>query len=143
MTDLQRNALARDVAMRLSLAPFEDTRIVDRLVLRLEQLRSLSWSRRLPTSEFDAERLFHLASLAKDRVVTRCNGSWWLGDAVETSAEGPPLHQMCGECARRWARGKDLELYGLLELAHDLATEDMAREQLREEALAEMTGGAP
>lgn len=141
MTDLQRNALARDITLRLARVGLFDLRVVDKLLLRLEQLRPLSWTRRLATSTQDRDRYFHLPTIAAGRVVTRCNGSWSLDDASEVSIDGPPLHEMCGACAERWARGKDVQLYQLLELARDLATEDLEREALREAARVEMVGG--
>lgn len=139
MTDVQRNALARTITARLLSASFDDLRVIDRLVVRLEQLRALSWTRRLATTERDVDRVFHLPAIASTgRFATRCNGNWPVEDKVETSLDGPPLSEMCGECALRWARGRDVQLYGLLELARDLWQEDLARAELHELARIEM-----
>ncbi len=141
MSDLQRNALARDVSMRLLRASHDQLRCLDRLLTRLEQLRDLSWTRHVATGPNDVDDSFHLAFARDSRMVTRCNGSWPEGDAVETSLDGPPLHEMCGACVERWARGKDIALYGLLDLARDLATDDLIHAELHELARVEMTGG--
>ena len=142
MSEVQRHALARDIAMRLISAPRDHVRILDRLAVRLDQLRSLSWTRRKATGPGDEDSKFHLVSLSGGSFVTRCNGRWYAGDTVETSLDGPPLHQLCGACVERWARARGLELYGLLELARDLATEDTARADLHEAARLAMIGGA-
>jgi hypothetical protein len=141
VSELRRNALSRDVTSRLIRASHDELRVVDRLVTRLEHLRSLSWTRRLATGPGDVDRVFHLVACADGRVVTRCNGSWWIGDAVETSIDGPLLRELCRACVERWAHGKDIQLYGLLDLARDLATEDLARAALHEAADREMNGG--
>lgn len=137
MSELQRGALGRGISRTLLGLGLGDLRIVDRLVVRLEQLRSLSWTRH----GGDVDRMFHLVTTWGGSVATRCDGRWPESDPSETLPEGPPLHLICGECARRWARGKDLELYGLLELARDLATEDLIRAEPHEAARLEMTGG--
>lgn len=142
MTDLVRNALQRDLERRLSSTPFFDLRILDQLATRLEQLRALSWTRRLATTEHDGDTRFHLPSIAGGRVVTRCNGSWCLDDACEVSIDGPPVNLMCTDCVRRWARGKDLDMHGLIDLAHEIAFEDVQRAELQKQAPREMTGGA-
>lgn len=131
MTDLQRGALARDITRRLLSADIESLCVIDRLAVRLEQLRALSWTRRLATGAGDVDSTFHLVGLSAGSMVTRCNGRWFERDPVET-ADSPPLDQLCEECVRRWARAKGVHLYGLLDLAHDLATEDLEREALRE-----------
>jgi hypothetical protein len=142
MTDLQRNALARDISMRLLRASHEDLRIIDRLLTRLEQLRNLSWTRHVATSPHDVDRAFHLVvGTTGDSLRTRCNGSWPATDAVETCVTSPPIVEMCGACIERWTRGRDVDLYGLLDLARDLATEDLIRAELHEAARAEMMGG--
>jgi len=142
MTDLQRNALARDITSRLIRASHDELRILDKLLVRLEQLRSLSWTRRRATTDRDVDRSFHLVGrISTGAVSTRCDGSWWRGDESETSLDGPPLAEMCWECARRWAAGRDIELYALLDVARDLRTEDIANAALHEAARLEMIGG--
>jgi hypothetical protein len=136
--EIQRIALARDVASRLGRLSMDGVRALDKLAVLLEHLRSLSWTRHAS----NVDRMFHVPAVGQGgSFVTRCDGRWPIGDAVETSLDGPPLHLMCGQCVERWARGKDVQLYGVLELARDLATEDMARAELHEGARVEMTGG--
>jgi len=118
-----------------------DVLLIERLLTRLEQLRNLSWTRRVATSPHDVDADYHLVSVVAGSMATRCNGLWLAGDTVETSIDGPPLHEMCWECARRWAAGKDIELYALLDLARDLRTEDIANAALHEAARVEMIGG--
>ena len=144
MADVQqRNALARTITARVLSAPLDVLRALDRLILRIDQLRALSWTRRIATGPGDVDLSYHLVSVVAGSMATRCNGRWFAGDTVETSLEGPPLHEMCAACVERWARGHDRELYGVLDLARDLRTEDIANAALHEAARLEMIGCCP
>jgi hypothetical protein len=144
MGDLHRQALARDLARRLTLASHEELRLVDRALHRLEQLRELRWERRLATGPGDVDPHFHaIARIERGTVITLCNGRWPLGDTVETQSPAPIVREMCGACLR-WsalARHAEHSIDGLIALAAELAQEDTARAELREQARLEMTGG--
>ena len=137
MTSLQRNALQRDVERRLASVDLETLRVLDRSLTRLEQLRALSWSRLAG----EVDQRAHIVGLSGGSVLTRCNGRWPVGEPVQTWTDSPPIHLMCLGCVHAWARGKDVDTYGLLELARELATEDIEREALHEAARVEMIGG--
>jgi hypothetical protein len=141
MGDLHRQALARDLARRLTLASHEELRLVDRALHRLEQLRELRWERRLATGPGDVDPYFHaIARIERGTVVTECVGRWPMGDAVEACSDLPPIRELCGACLRRSALARHAEhsIDGLIAIAAELAQEDVARAELREQAAQEL-----
>lgn len=142
--DTQRQALARDIARRLQLASLDEVRVLDRLLVRIEQRREqphVRWERRLPTTPFDRDRFFHLARVSDGVVVTMCRGRWPLGDAVELRDGGAdPGNEGCAACRRAARReASDLLLDAVIDdVAAQLAAQDRDRAGLRAEAAAEL-----
>jgi hypothetical protein len=141
--ELAHQGLIRDIGRRLQLTSHGEACMVDRGLAAIERIRcggDRRWERRIPTGTGDHDTSFHLATpRARAGVVaTLCNGSWPLGDAVETTAN-VPLEERCRACWRA-AVGDDRLALQLLELADELAAEDQERAELREAARAEMLG---
>jgi hypothetical protein len=145
VSELERLALARNIAARLHLASHEEIRLLDRLLVRLEQTRACAdlrgWLRRLSTTPYDRDDLYHLVARRTDvAVTTLCSGSWLAGDATE-AMRGPPLTERCLVCWRAGSAGDPLRL-ALIAAMEELADEDQERAELREAARAEMLGSA-
>lgn len=137
--DTQRRGLVADLTRRLALLNLEHVRALDRIALRLDQLRYV-WMRRSPTGEHDADAYYHLTSTIGASEVTRCAGRWARTDAARV-AVSPPVAERCLACQRAaWGdRASDLDPL-ICALLEDLAADDLAMANLREAARAEMVG---
>jgi len=141
--DLAHQALLRDIGRRLQLTSHGEACLVDRGLVAIERIRcggDRRWERRVPTGPGDHDTSFHLATprASAGIVATLCNGSWPLGDAVETTAN-VPIADRCRACWRAAVGDNPLAL-ALIDLADELAVEDRGRAELREAARAEMLG---
>lgn len=142
--DLAHQALIRSITPRLQLTSHGEACMVDRVLVLIERIRcggDRRWERRVPTGAGDHDTSFHLATLRAGAgiVATLCNGSWPLGDAVETTANAP-LADRCRACWRSAVADDPLALV-LVDVADELAAEDRDRADLREAARVEMLGG--
>lgn len=140
MTDIQRNALARDLAMRQHRATLDELRVIDRLMIRVEQLRDLSLERRVSTGPGDVDHGWHwVVRPGGDSAITGCNGRWPITDPVERMA-GVPLLEVCPACADRWfdIASTSSSVAGVM---LELREETERRAALHEAARIEMTGG--
>jgi hypothetical protein len=137
--DLQRRALASDLARRLQLASLDELCLIDAALTAIEQARSLQWERRIATGPGDVDRLFHIATPRPSRgvVETGCRGSWAFGDMVERQPS-VPVAERCLEC---WRAVADHPIaVGLLAIVEDIVARDIERAELREAARREMLG---
>lgn len=142
--DIRRAALARDISRRLQLVSLADLRLLDRLLIGVEQQRDRRWERRLATDPGDVDTLFHLVDrISGGSVITKgCNGRWPIGDAVETQSPAPPIAEMCPACLRAATAPEWLGTI-LSALAEHLAIEDRDRAALHEAARDEIVSGDP
>jgi hypothetical protein len=133
----ERCTLLASLVGRLTLAGQDELRVVDRVLEHLEHIRSgcgRHWERRLATGPCDRDGMFHLARPRPSRgvVETLCNGSWQLGDVVETQPN-VRLEERCRACWRKAIGGGSLAI-ALLAVADDLAVELRGSEPARSEA---------
>lgn len=135
--DTQRRGLVSDLTRRLALAGHDELRVIDRVLQRLEQ-RRFKWERHVATSPYDTDKAFHLAAPFGRVVVTRCNGRWPAGDAVEHNG-CPPVAERCLACQRAAWRETELDPL-IVEVLEQLAADDLAMSNLRDAARAEMVG---
>lgn len=140
--EIRRQALVRDLTRRCQLAGLDELRVIDRALLELERVREGAgdrrWERRLPTGPGDVDRSFHLVTGRPSLgvVETLCNGSWGFTDLAEHQ-DNPPLEERCGACWRH-AVATDWFAVALIDLADEIAAEDIRKAELHEQARAEM-----
>lgn len=137
--DTQRRGLVSDLTRRLALLDLDHVRALDRIALRLDQLRYV-WMRRAPTGKHDADAYYHLTSTIGASEVTRCAGRWARTDAARVTAS-PPATERCMSCQRAaWSdSASDLDPL-IVAVLEQLAADDLALANLREAARAEMVG---
>lgn len=136
--DHQRRGLVADLTRRLALATYDEMRVVDRVLTRLEQLRFI-WSRRIATGPHDVDTRWHLAGRSTlGSFVTRCEGRWSVSDVVE-HIHVPDVADRCMACQRAAWSGTEIDplIAAVFEL---LAADDRDRAQLRAEVAAEQQG---
>jgi len=140
MSDDQRRGLVADLTRRLSVLDLDSVRVLDRIALRIEQLR-FTWLRREATGPNDIDTRWHLsARVANGAIVTRCHGRWAEHDLV-TCVDSPPVTERCLACQRAAWRDSASELDPLIAtVLEQLAADDLATANLREAARAEMLG---
>lgn len=138
--DIARNALARDITSRLISCSHDELRVFDRLLLRTEFVVQLPWKRRIATGPGDADRRYHLASKCGGSMVTRCEGRWPAGDAVETFVVRAQLFDLCRACMTWWFTTENIA-EAIVDAITELADEDRRYADLREAARLEMLDG--
>lgn len=109
MSDEERlHAHARDITRRLLHASLDEVRVLDRLLLRLEQRREtpagprFEWRCRIATGPRDIDHRYHCGRAEGGSFVTLCNGRWELADADVAIDLGSVFESLA--CPRCWSR---------------------------------------